>query len=82
LFGRILDESGVARRELFAGDAMRRLTNFQQLFEILAVEAARAKRPLGDIGRRLAGLVAKLIVPEPEEGTPCAPRVTATPCRS
>jgi len=68
LFGRILDESGVARRELFAGDAMRRLTNFQQLFEILAVEAARARRPLGDIGRRLAGLVAKLIVPEPEEG--------------
>jgi len=68
LFGRILDESGVARRELFAGDAMRRLSNFQQLFEILAVEAARAKRPLGDIGRRIAGLVAKLIVPEPEEG--------------
>ena len=47
---------------------MRRLTNFQQLFELLAVEAARAARPLGDIARRLAGLVAKLTVPEPEEG--------------
>ena len=68
LFGRILDESGVARRELFAGEAMRRLTNFQQLFELLAVEAARARRPVGDIARRLAALVGKLVVPEPEEG--------------
>jgi exodeoxyribonuclease V beta subunit len=68
LFGRILDESGVARRELFAGDAMRRLTNFQQLFELLAVDAARTGRPLGDVARRLAGLVAKLAIPEPEEG--------------
>ncbi len=68
LFGRILDDSGLARRELFAGDAMRRLTNFQQLFELLAVDAARAARPVGDVARRLAGLVAKLTVPEPEEG--------------
>jgi len=68
LFGRILDESGVARRELFAGEAMRRLTNFQQLFELLANDAARTRRPLGDIARRLAALVARLIVPEPEEG--------------
>jgi len=68
LFGRILDESGVARRELFAGEAMRRLTNFQQLFELLAAEAARATRPLGEVARRLAALVAKLIVPAPEEG--------------
>ncbi|HEY7373504.1 MAG TPA: UvrD-helicase domain-containing protein [Polyangia bacterium] len=68
LFGRILDDSGVARRELFAGEAMRRLTNFQQLFDLLAADAARAARPLGDVVRRLAGLVAKLAVPEPEEG--------------
>jgi len=68
LFGRILDDSGLARRELFAGEAMRRLTNFQQLFELLAVDAARAARPLGDVARRLAGLVAKLVIPEPEEG--------------
>jgi len=68
LFGRILDENGLARRELFAGEAMRRLTNFRQLFEILAMDAARARRPLGDITRRLAGLVARLAVPQPEEG--------------
>ena len=67
-------KAALARRELFAGDAMRRLTNFQQLFELLAVEAARAARPLGDIARRLAGLVAKLIVPEPEEGNTPARR--------
>jgi len=47
---------------------MRRLTNFQQLFELLAVDAARAARPLGDVARRLSGLVAKLVIPEPEEG--------------
>jgi exodeoxyribonuclease V beta subunit len=68
LFGRILDESGVARRELFAGESMRRLTNFRQLFELLAVDAARATRPLGDVARRLAALVAKLAIPQLEEG--------------
>ena len=68
LFGRILDENGLARRELFAGDAMRRLTNFRQLFEILALDAGRTRRPLGDITRRLAALVARLAVPQPEEG--------------
>jgi exodeoxyribonuclease V beta subunit len=68
LFGRILDESGVTRRELFAGEAMRRLTNFRQLFELLAAEAARTARPLGDVARRLAALVARLTVPPPEEG--------------
>jgi exodeoxyribonuclease V beta subunit len=68
LFGRMLDENGLARRELFAGDARRRLTNFRQLFEVLALDAARARRPLGDIARRLAALVSRLAVPQPEEG--------------
>ena len=68
LFSHLLDESGVARRELFAGDAMRRLTNFRQLFELLALEAARARRPLGEIARRLTSLVARLVVPQREEG--------------
>jgi exodeoxyribonuclease V beta subunit len=68
LFGRILDENGLACRELFAGDALRPLTNFRQLFELLALDAARARRPLGDIARRLAALVSRLAVPQPEEG--------------
>ncbi len=68
LFGCMLDESGLARRELFAGDALRRLTNYRQLFEMLALDAARARRPLGDVARRLAALVARLAVPQPEEG--------------
>jgi exodeoxyribonuclease V beta subunit len=68
LLGRILDDSGLPRRELFAGDALRRLTNFRQLFELLALEAARTRRPLGDIARRLGALVARLAVPQPEEG--------------
>ena len=57
-----------SRRELFLGESARRLTNFQHLFEVLAAEAARAARPLGDVVRRLSALCAKLVVPEPEEG--------------
>ena len=68
LFGRILDDSGVVRRELAAGDRLRRLTNYQHLFEVLAAEAARTGVGVGDLARRLAALVARLIVPAQEEG--------------
>jgi exodeoxyribonuclease V beta subunit len=68
LFGRILDDSGVVRRELATGDGLRRLTNYQHLFEVLAVEAARGGAGAGDLARRLAALVARLVVPAPEEG--------------
>ncbi len=68
LFGRILDDSGVVRRELAAGDSLRRLTNYQHLFEILAAEAGRTGAGVGDLARRLAALVARLVVPSPEEG--------------
>ena len=68
LFGRILEDSGVVRRELAAGDNLRRLTNYQHLFEILAAEAGRTGTGVGDLARRLAALVAKLVVPNPEEG--------------
>ena len=83
LFGRILDENGLARRELFAGDAMRRLTNFRQLFEVLALDAARARRPLGDIVRRLAGARGDgWRSRSPRKATRCARRASATPSRS
>jgi len=68
LYARVLDESGVIRRELFAGESARRLTNYLHLFELLASEAARAPRPVEDVARRLSALVAKVIVPAPEEG--------------
>jgi exodeoxyribonuclease V beta subunit len=68
LYARILDDSGVIRRELFGGENARRLTNYLHLFELLASEAARAPRPLEDVARRLSALVAKVVIPAPEEG--------------
>jgi exodeoxyribonuclease V beta subunit len=66
LGARVLDASGVVRRELFARDSQRRLTNFQHLFD--AVAALGAEAPLGQVVQDLTARVAKLVVPAPEEG--------------
>jgi exodeoxyribonuclease V beta subunit len=68
LYARILSDSGVILRELFLGENARRLTNYRHLFEVLAADAARAPRPLGEVVRRLSALCEGLIVPAPEEG--------------
>jgi exodeoxyribonuclease V beta subunit len=68
VLARVLDESGVVRRELFLGEGLRRLTNYRQLCEVLATEAARTSAPVGEVARRLSALCAKLAVPAPEEG--------------
>jgi exodeoxyribonuclease V beta subunit len=65
LAARILDDSGVVRRELFRSEGQRRLTAIQQLSEVVS---AAGRAPLGDLVRRLSALVAKLVVPTPEEG--------------
>jgi len=57
LFGRILDESGVAARCLAAVDGERKLTNITHLFDLL-LEAARAGR--GSL-RELSALLASWI---------------------
>jgi exodeoxyribonuclease V beta subunit len=68
LFDRILDESGVARRELLSGSGLRRLTNYQHLCELLLAEGTRSSASLGDLVRRLTALTERAIVPAPEEG--------------
>ena len=68
LYARIVDETGVIRRELFLGESLRRATNYQQLFDVLIADAARAARPIDEVVRWLSGLVARLVVPAPEEG--------------
>jgi exodeoxyribonuclease V beta subunit len=68
LCARILEESGVVRRELFLGESTRRLVNIRHLCEVLAAEDARAARPLSDVTRRLSALCDGLLVPAPEEG--------------
>ena len=82
LFGRILADSGVVRRELAAGDSLRRLTNYQQLFEMLAAEAGRAA-PASGSWRAGCGAVARLIAAAPaKRGTSNASRAIATRSRS
>jgi exodeoxyribonuclease V beta subunit len=68
LWGRILDESGVVERELLLGGSARRLTNYQQLFDVLMGGRGRAPESLGDLVRRLGALTEKATVPSPEEG--------------
>jgi exodeoxyribonuclease V beta subunit len=66
LGARILDDSGVVRRELFGCESQRRLTNLQHLFD--AVAALGAEAPLGQVVQDLTARVTRLVVPAPEEG--------------
>ncbi len=68
VLARVLDQSGVVRRELFTGEAMRRLTNLQQLGELLGAQPDLHGQPLAEVVRRLSSLVAKLVIPSPAEG--------------
>ena len=84
LYGRILDESGVLRRELFCGRAARRLTNYPAPVRGPAradaaahrAAARRRRAPAGRAGRRAGG------ARSPRKGTSCASRAIATPSRS
>jgi exodeoxyribonuclease V beta subunit len=59
LFSRILEESGIVRRERFLGGSERALTNFLHLFEVLLAEASRTRASLPELvqslGRYLTG---------------------------
>ena len=70
LFDRILDESGLgAPRALRRRQRMRRLTNFLQLFDVLALDAARAPRARWATSSAVSPRsVDELAVPTPEEG--------------
>jgi exodeoxyribonuclease V beta subunit len=49
LFPRILDESGVLRREVFLRENERKLTNYLHVFEVLLEEASRYRWDLGTV---------------------------------
>lgn len=68
LWDRILDESGVVERELMVGGSARRLTNYQQLFDVVLAQTAGAPVSLGDLIRRLSALATRGLIPNPEEG--------------
>jgi exodeoxyribonuclease V beta subunit len=68
LFDRILDDSGVAQREVLTGVGARRVTNYLHLFDLLRSQAARAPLSLSDLVGWLGALTEKVAVPLPEEG--------------
>lgn len=57
LFRAMLEESGVLRRELFAGASERRLTDYQHIFEVLLEETHRGYRSLPQLVHRLSAFI-------------------------
>ncbi|HET6281478.1 MAG TPA: UvrD-helicase domain-containing protein [Polyangia bacterium] len=68
LYDRILDDSGVVRRELFSATNERRLTNYLHLCELLLAQTARARPTLAQVVRNLGSYIDKLRAPSVEEG--------------
>jgi exodeoxyribonuclease V beta subunit len=68
LFTRILDESGIIRRELFLKDDERALTNFLHLFEILLEDARATGCDLGDLLATLTAYIQETRKPPVEDG--------------
>ncbi len=67
LSSRILADSGLTRRLLFAGRGERALTNYQHLFELLLEHAARARPTLHELTATLAGWIAERAQPDRED---------------
>ena len=68
LFTRILDDSGVVRRELLCKDDERALTNYLHLFEILLENARTTGCELGDLTTTLTAYIEEARKPPGEDG--------------
>jgi exodeoxyribonuclease V beta subunit len=68
LFARILDDSGIIRRELFFEDNERGLTNYLHLFEILLEHTRRAGCGLADLVTTLDAYIQQTRKPLGEDG--------------
>ena len=83
LFAKILDDSGVIRRELFLKDDERALTNYLHLLEILLEDARAAGCTLADLVTTLSAYILETRKPPGENGNVQAPsKATARPSRS
>jgi exodeoxyribonuclease V beta subunit len=67
LFSRILDDSGILRRELFLADNERALTNYLHLFEILLEEARTTGCELVDLIATLTSYIQQTRKPPAED---------------
>ena len=68
LFTRILDETGVIRRERFLKDDERALTNYLHIFEVLLEESRTIGRDLADLVATLTAYIQQLRKPPGEDG--------------
>src|SRR5262249_39333111 len=68
LFGAILDESGIIRREIFAKESERELTNYLHIFEILLEAAQQTRATLDELIHLLSAFIEGRSLPEGENG--------------
>jgi exodeoxyribonuclease V beta subunit len=68
LFARMLEESGLLRREIFFHESERALTNYLHIFEILLEETHRRRLELADLVMRLKAFIDGRALPEGESG--------------
>ena len=68
LFTKILDESGIIRRELFLRDDERALTNYLHIFEVLLEDARTVGRDLTDLVATLTAYIQQTRKPPGEDG--------------
>ena len=68
LFRKILDDSGIIRRELFLRDDERALTNYLHIFEVLLEEARTVGCDLADLATTLAAYMQGTRNPPGDEG--------------
>ena len=67
MFESMIDDSGLAARQLFLASSMRELTNYEHIFELLLEEALREGWSLGEIIDHLAAYTAGLGQPAGED---------------
>ncbi|HUY37892.1 MAG TPA: UvrD-helicase domain-containing protein [Candidatus Binataceae bacterium] len=67
LFDSLLEDSGLAARQLFGAPNMRELTNYEHIFELVLAEALREGWSIADIIDRLAAYVGEFRLPSGED---------------
>ncbi|MBA2661520.1 MAG: UvrD-helicase domain-containing protein [Bradymonadaceae bacterium] len=68
LFSRIIETSGLLRREIFFKDGERELTNYVHIFEILLEEASSSRLNLSELLARLKAFIDGTALPDGENG--------------
>lgn len=68
LFNRIIEDSGIIKRELFLDGSERALTDYLHIFEILLEEASRSRATIDELIHSLSAFIADRRLPEGVNG--------------